>query len=280
MRAGRSHTSLIPAWSRPGTAWAGGRSAAGSSMRTTSPWSRTRRSVTVIPASASSTRTAVSARSTRATQTSASWLRCSARLVPVQAVTDSPAGRSTWTRADLMKYLGRAAKDGHGTGRGHSPLEDLADRALRSEFEPVICLEAPEAVQVPRSLLRADGRSIYQRHGGVRYATRAQLAMEERLLARAGAEAAPRLTRAGASRALGTELARLQDTLAGRAQDSRSSSRTCAADCRSVRGCAVGADRRQARLGDQRAGRVGQDAGDDRSPPGLGRRTGARPDRR
>ena len=98
-------------------------------------------------------------------------------------------------------------------------LEDLADRALRSEFEPVICLEAPEAVEVPRSLLRADGRSIYQRHGGVRYATRAQLAMEERLVAQAGADTAPRLTRADAARALGAELARLEDALAGRAQE-------------------------------------------------------------
>ena len=98
-------------------------------------------------------------------------------------------------------------------------LEDLADRALRSEFEPVICLEAPEAVEVPRSLLRADGRSVYQRHGGVRYATRAQLAMEERLVTQAGADAAPRLTRAGAARALGAELARLEDTLAGHAQE-------------------------------------------------------------
>ena len=35
-------------------------------------------------------------------------------------------------------------------------LEDLADRALRSEFEPVACLEAPESAEVPRSLLRAD----------------------------------------------------------------------------------------------------------------------------
>jgi hypothetical protein len=26
-------------------------------------------------------------------------------------------------------------------------LEDLADRAPRGEFEPVICLQAPEAVQ-------------------------------------------------------------------------------------------------------------------------------------
>ena len=33
-------------------------------------------------------------------------------------------------------------------------LEDLADRALRSEFEPVTCLEAPEPAEVPRSLRR------------------------------------------------------------------------------------------------------------------------------
>ena len=83
----------------------------------------------------------------------------------------------------------------------------------------MFCLEAPEAVQVPRSLLRGDGRSVYQRHGGVRYATRAQLAMEERLVAQVGAAAAPRLTRAGAARGLGAELARLEDTLAGRAQE-------------------------------------------------------------
>ena len=53
----------------------------------------------------------------------------------------------------------------------------------------MLCLEAPEAVEVPRSLLRADGRSVYRRHGGVRYATRAQLSMEDRMLAQARAEA-------------------------------------------------------------------------------------------
>jgi AAA domain len=98
-------------------------------------------------------------------------------------------------------------------------FHDPCSRALRPEFEPVICLEAPEAVQVPRSLLRADGRSIYQRHGGVRYATRAQLATEERLVTQASAGTAPRLTRAGAARALGADLARLEDALAGRAQE-------------------------------------------------------------
>ena len=137
-----------------------------------------------------------------------------------KAVALAQQEKSTWTRADLIKYLGRVLpRTGMEPATAAALLEDLADRALRSEFEPVICLEAPEAVEVPRSLLRADGRSIYQRHGGVRYATRAQLAMEERLVAQAGAGTAPRLTRAGAARALGADLARLEDTLAGRAQE-------------------------------------------------------------
>ena len=137
-----------------------------------------------------------------------------------KAVALAQQEKSTWTRADLIKYLGRVLpRTGMEPAAAAALLEDLADRALRSEFEPVICLEAPEAVEVPRSLLRADGRSIYQRHGGVRYATRAQLAMEERLVAQAGADTAPRLTRADAARALGADLARLEDTLAGRAQE-------------------------------------------------------------
>jgi hypothetical protein len=137
-----------------------------------------------------------------------------------KAVALAQQEKSTWTRADLIKYLGRVLpRTGTEPAAAAALLEDLADRALRSEFEPVLCLEAPEAVEVPRSLLRADGRSIYQRHGGVRYATRAQLAMEERLVAQAGAEAAPRLSRAGAARALGADLAQLEDTLSGHAQE-------------------------------------------------------------
>ena len=85
-----------------------------------------------------------------------------------------------------------AAPDRPGPGAAAALLEDLADRALRSEFEPVLCLEAPEPAEVPRSLLRADGRSVYRRHGGVRYATRAQLAMEERMVAQARAQTARR----------------------------------------------------------------------------------------
>jgi len=142
-----------------------------------------------------------------------------------KAVALAQREKSTWTRADLIKYLGRVLpRSGIDPAAAASMIEDLADRALRSEFEPVLCLEAPGAVDVPRSLLRADGRSVYQRHGGMRYATGAQLVMEERMLAQARAEGAPRLTRAEAARVLGADPERLQDALAGRVhgpQDAR-----------------------------------------------------------
>ena len=68
---------------------------------------------------------------------------------------------------------------------------------------------------------RADGHSVYQRHGGVRYATRAQLAMEERMIAQAGASGAPRMDRAQAAHALGADPAELEETLTGHAEDAK-----------------------------------------------------------
>ena len=133
-----------------------------------------------------------------------------------KAVALAQQEKSTWTRADLIKYLGRVLpRTGLDPAAAAALLEDLADRALRSEFEPVTCLEAPEPAEVPRSLLRADGRSVYQRHGGIRYATRAQLVMEERMLAQARADGAPRLTRAQAAHALGADPAQLEAALTG-----------------------------------------------------------------
>src|SRR6266566_1947092 len=133
-----------------------------------------------------------------------------------KAVALAQQEKSAWTRADVIKYLGRVLpRSGMDPAAAASLLEDLADRALRSEFEPVTCLEAPEPAEVPRSLLRGDGRSIYQRHGGIRYATRAQLVMEERMLAQARADNAPRLTRAQAAHALGADPAQLDAALTG-----------------------------------------------------------------
>jgi conjugative relaxase-like TrwC/TraI family protein len=143
-----------------------------------------------------------------------------------KAVALAQQNKSTWTRADLIKYLGRVLpRSGMDPGATAALLEDLADRALASEFEPVACPEAPEPVQVPASLLRADGRSVYQRHGGVRYATHAQLTMEQRMLALARASGAPRMDRAQAARTLGADLALLDRALAGEAQNTQGARR-------------------------------------------------------
>jgi conjugative relaxase-like TrwC/TraI family protein len=142
-----------------------------------------------------------------------------------KAVALAQQDKSAWTRADVIKYLGRVLpRSGRDPAAAAGLLEELADRALASEFEPVACLEAPEPAEVPAGLLRADARSVYQRHGGTRYATRAQLAMEERMAAQASATGAPRVSRAEAAHALGADPVRLQDALAGRAQDARTGS--------------------------------------------------------
>jgi ATP-dependent exoDNAse (exonuclease V) alpha subunit len=90
----------------------------------------------------------------------------------------------------------------------------------------VVCLEAPELTRVPRDLVRADGRSVYRRHSGTRYATRAQLVMEDRMTAQATGEGAPRLTRGQAAHALGAEPARLDRALAGDAADALAEEQT------------------------------------------------------
>jgi len=189
-----------------------------------------------------------------------------------KAVALAQLEKSAWTRADVIKYLGRVLpRSGRDPAEAAALLEDLADRALRSEFEPVLCLEAPELVDVPRSLLRADGRSVYQRHGGIRYATRAQLVMEERMLTQACAGNAPRLTRAQAAHALGADQEHLDDALAGRAPGTQDQ-RTRTGLREQCRRGSVGADRRQARISTERPRRVRQDPRPSRSRPGLGRR--------
>jgi ATP-dependent exoDNAse (exonuclease V) alpha subunit len=54
---------------------------------------------------------------------------------------------------------------------------------------------------------------VYRRHGGTRYATGAQLSLEERMAAQAQSTAAPRMTREDAAAALGTDLGRLERAL-------------------------------------------------------------------
>ena len=58
-----------------------------------------------------------------------------------------------------------------------------------------------------------DGRSVYARPGAARYATAAQLSLEERLVAQAQAQDAPRVRGQLAARRLGADLAQLHAAL-------------------------------------------------------------------
>ena len=75
-----------------------------------------------------------------------------------KAVALAQQEKSTWTRADVIKYLGRVLpRSGMDPAAAAALLEDLADRALASEFEPVACLQAPEPAGVPRSFCAPTG---------------------------------------------------------------------------------------------------------------------------
>jgi hypothetical protein len=90
----------------------------------------------------------------------------------------------------------------------------LTEEALSGRTSEVVCLEAPEWPPLPASLRRQlDGRSIYTRPGVARFATAAQLSMEERLVAHAQAQGALRLPGELAARRLGADLAQLRAEL-------------------------------------------------------------------
>ena len=68
--------------------------------------------------------------------------------------------RSAWTRADVIEHPGRVLpRTGMDPAAAVALLEDLTDRVLASEFEPVVCLEAPGLAEVLASLRRADARA-------------------------------------------------------------------------------------------------------------------------
>ncbi|MHB1874002.1 MAG: MobF family relaxase [Streptosporangiaceae bacterium] len=152
------------------------------------------------------------------------WLASRGELTHAQEHAAMAAGlahaqdaRAAWTRADLVHCIGQHLPD-HALGRDQEHawtfLQDLADRALAGQAgEEVLRLDTPEWPPVPDSLRRADGESIYRPHGAAQYATRAQLSMEEQLLADAQAGDAPHLAREQAAVLLGADLAQLDAQL-------------------------------------------------------------------
>jgi hypothetical protein len=128
-----------------------------------------------------------------------------------------------WTRHDLLKQLALVMPPETrrmSTQAAQELLLGLADEALSGRTGDVVCLEAPEWPPLPRSLRRElDGRSVYTRPGTARYATAAQLSREERLVAHAQTQGAPRLSAELAARRLGADAELLAAQLRESTQD-------------------------------------------------------------
>jgi hypothetical protein len=146
-----------------------------------------------------------------------------------EALAKVQGGRSTWTRGDLMRALAWSMGQefcGLVPGARQELLEHMTERALSVDYG-VVCLEAPEWPPVPRSLIRdLDGRSVFTRPGTTRYATRGQLAMEERMCQQAQRHGAPALTREFCAIQLGADADTLDAQLGAQAQDATALTQT------------------------------------------------------
>jgi conjugative relaxase-like TrwC/TraI family protein len=135
------------------------------------------------------------------------------------------AKRPAWTRHDLVKQLALGMPPETQQMDPQAVRElllGLAEEALSGRTGEVVCLEAPQWPPLPASLRRQlDGRSVYTRPGTARYATTAQLTLEDTLVAHAQAQGAPRLPGDLAARRLGADPAPLEAALRGRPHDAR-----------------------------------------------------------
>jgi hypothetical protein len=146
-----------------------------------------------------------------------------------QALARVQAEHSVWTRADLMRALSWSMGQPFAhmpTGARRALQEQMTEQALSVDYG-VECLEAPEWPVVPRSLIRdLDGRSVYTRPGVTRYATRGQLAMEERMCQQAQRHGAPALSREFCAAQLGADADTLDAQLGAKAQDASALTQT------------------------------------------------------
>jgi hypothetical protein len=126
-----------------------------------------------------------------------------------------------WTRHDLFKQLALvlpAETRQMSAEEARELLLGLTEEALSGRSGEMMCLEAPQWPPFPASLRRElDGRSVYERPGVARYATTAQLTLEDKLVAHAQSQGAPRLPGELAARRFGADSAQLEAALRGRA---------------------------------------------------------------
>ena len=138
-------------------------------------------------------------------------------LALAAAVADALRCKPVFTRYELLRMVNRhlpACLGGLSGSRVTELLEELTSRALAPGGPcGTVLLTAPEMVPVPETFRRADGLSLWRRHGAEVFTTRDQLDTEARLLRAAAQTGAPNLARDRAARALGTDRAPLEARL-------------------------------------------------------------------
>jgi len=133
------------------------------------------------------------------------------------AVADAQRGKATFSRYELTRMISRHLPDHLGGLDGEQVtalLEELTSQALRPGGPgEALLLTAPEMVPVPAACRRADGLSLWRRHGAEIYTTRAMLDTETRLLRAAAQNGAPRIAPDRAAALLGADRARIEARL-------------------------------------------------------------------
>jgi conjugative relaxase-like TrwC/TraI family protein len=139
------------------------------------------------------------------------------RRLLAAAIADAQRGRATFSRYELTRMVNRYLPDFMGGLSGDQVtrlLEELTSEALRPGGPgETVSLTAPEMVPVPQAYRRADGLSLWRRHGAEIYTTRGQLDIETRLMRAAAQTGAPRIEPDRAAAALGADRARVEARL-------------------------------------------------------------------
>ena len=139
------------------------------------------------------------------------------RRILAAAVADAQRRKATFSRYELTRMINRYLPDYLGGLPGEQVtglLEELTSQALRPGGPgETVLLTAPEMVPVPEAYRRADGLSLWRRHGAEIYTTRGQLDTETRLLRAAAQTGAPRVAPDRAAALLGADRARVEARL-------------------------------------------------------------------
>ena len=101
-------------------------------------------------------------------------------VIVAQALDELSMTVSTWKRTDVVRQVARRSPQDLGSAAAtRSWIDTMTDEVLA--HPAIVRLAAPEPAP-PDDLRRRDGRSVFERHGAVRYTTQATLAIEQEVV--------------------------------------------------------------------------------------------------